>query len=694
MALPHDLRLDGLALVGNVMENFEYLDAREPSDGSGGAGTNGTNGWTPVLANVSDGARRVQRVTDWTGGTGTKPASGKYIGATGYVTDIADATDFRGAQGIQGAPGADGGGGGAADGPQGANLVKAGPQSGAASAPTYRTLVGADLPTATTLAKGAVQFAANGNATAGHVVGADDARLSDARPPNAHTQAIGTITDLQDELDAKTETIFVETEADIPANLAPGTVVVVRNSTAPVVELGDAAYLDAGVAGGVALYNDARFETGGNGNGNGGGDMLASDYDSDGDGKVDAAVNADNVPWAGVGGKPASFAPSAHAASHAVGESDAITITSAQISDLAAQIDAALAAVVDGAPGALDTLAEIAAKLGADDDALAALTSAINDRLTVTQANALYRRLDPALVANDISDATALGKSLIKAADAAAARTALNVDTHTQTEKTDAVDADEFSMWDSVSSAFRKITFANIAKQFVKKSLVTTKGDILVATASGALARLAAGAVGETLTPDATAATGVKWANVASGGGSVLVAPAGARILYPFDPAPVTGQVSTVAIPSAGAVMFLKIMVRERRVIPQIASVPASGFSASETAAFGLYDFNLNRLFSTGAVPMSAGTASGKIMDLAPPYTLEPGAYILAWTCSNPTVKFGGYGMGTYYQNVGPGEYLGIATNAAVAGDLPASLGALGHGSGSYQFPIVAFMAG
>lgn len=55
--------------------------------------------------------------------------------------------------------------------------------------------------------------------------------------------------------------------------------------------------------------------------GKGMGDMLASVYDSDGDGKVNAAVNADQaaaVAWSGVTGKPSGFAPSTH--NHAMGD--------------------------------------------------------------------------------------------------------------------------------------------------------------------------------------------------------------------------------------------------------------------------------------------------------------------------------------------------------------------------------------
>lgn len=67
-----------------------------------------TNGWTPVLAVVVDGARRVLQVADWQGGTGTKPGVGLYVGLTGLTAVLADGVDVRGATGPAGAPGADG----------------------------------------------------------------------------------------------------------------------------------------------------------------------------------------------------------------------------------------------------------------------------------------------------------------------------------------------------------------------------------------------------------------------------------------------------------------------------------------------------------------------------------------------------------------------------------------------------------
>ena len=76
-------------------------------DLKGEGGDPGLDGWTPVLATVSDGERRVHQVIDWVGGTGDKPATGLYIGVDGLQANIADGVDIRGPQG----PAGSGGGG-------------------------------------------------------------------------------------------------------------------------------------------------------------------------------------------------------------------------------------------------------------------------------------------------------------------------------------------------------------------------------------------------------------------------------------------------------------------------------------------------------------------------------------------------------------------------------------------------------
>lgn len=59
-------------------------------------GPQGDKGWSPILGITADGARRVLKVNDWTGGAGVKPDSGKYIGTSGLVDDAADAVDLVG----------------------------------------------------------------------------------------------------------------------------------------------------------------------------------------------------------------------------------------------------------------------------------------------------------------------------------------------------------------------------------------------------------------------------------------------------------------------------------------------------------------------------------------------------------------------------------------------------------------------
>ena len=78
----------------------------------------------------------------------------------------------------------------------------------------------------------------------------------------------------------------------------------------------------------------------------GGGDMLKSTYDSDGDGKVNSAEAADAVPWTGVTGRPATYAPEPH--SH----------TEAEISDLGSYIPASEKSATNGIP-VLDANAKV-----------------------------------------------------------------------------------------------------------------------------------------------------------------------------------------------------------------------------------------------------------------------------------------------------------------------------------------------
>lgn len=65
----------------------------------GKAGEAGMNGWTPILAVVIDGERRVHQVVSWAGGTGARPEVGLYLSQDGFTRDINEATDLRGPKG-------------------------------------------------------------------------------------------------------------------------------------------------------------------------------------------------------------------------------------------------------------------------------------------------------------------------------------------------------------------------------------------------------------------------------------------------------------------------------------------------------------------------------------------------------------------------------------------------------------------
>jgi len=89
-------------IEGTKEEPILNLWLPKGKDGAG-AGTSGTNGWSPVLSIETDGERRVLRMTDYVGGTGTKPSipANNYITASGLGT-LANAIDIRGSKGNAG----------------------------------------------------------------------------------------------------------------------------------------------------------------------------------------------------------------------------------------------------------------------------------------------------------------------------------------------------------------------------------------------------------------------------------------------------------------------------------------------------------------------------------------------------------------------------------------------------------------
>jgi hypothetical protein len=73
----------------------------------------------------------------------------------------------------------------------------------------------------------------------------------------------------------------------------------------------------------------------------------------------------------------------------------------------------------------------------------------------------------------------------------------------------------------TLGSSVDSTVFAN-ASAAIPKTIVDAKGDLIAATAADTVARLSVGSNDQVLTADSTAATGMKWATVASGGMALL----------------------------------------------------------------------------------------------------------------------------------------------------------------------------
>ena len=110
--------------------------------------------------------------------------------------------------------------------------------------------------------------------------------------------------------------------------------------------------------------------------GGSGGDMKKEVYDTNDDGKVDAAEAADSVPWGGVTGKPSTFPPASH--THPISEVTDLqtaldskaptshTHTIAQVTDLQTALDGKMAANVADSVAPIDDTASATAEDVAD----------------------------------------------------------------------------------------------------------------------------------------------------------------------------------------------------------------------------------------------------------------------------------------------------------------------------------------
>ena len=105
----------------------------------------------------------------------------------------------------------------------------------------------------------------------------------------------------------------------------------------------------------------------------------------------------------------------------------------------AAEVDARVQQVIGTAPAALDTLGEIAAQLASDESAVAALTTTVASKVSNTDPRLTDARTPTTHThpASEVSDSTTTGRSLLTAADAAAARPAIGLTGLTAPHATD-----------------------------------------------------------------------------------------------------------------------------------------------------------------------------------------------------------------------------------------------------------------
>ena len=121
-AVPSDPYIGASGLVATAAAAIDIRGAAGAAGADGSTGSDGNDAWSPIIAVESDGARRVLKITGWTGGEGSTPAvpGNPYIGASGLVANAASAVDIRGAAGTAGSDGAAGNDGNAgADGNDG-----------------------------------------------------------------------------------------------------------------------------------------------------------------------------------------------------------------------------------------------------------------------------------------------------------------------------------------------------------------------------------------------------------------------------------------------------------------------------------------------------------------------------------------------------------------------------------------------
>ena len=138
---------------------------------------------------------------------------------------------------------------------------------------------------------------------------------------------------------------------------------------------------------------------------------------------------AGTTTWAGITDKPATFAPSTHTHTTAqVTGLDAALASKLNQAQVDARVQVGVDSIIGQAPGTLDTLQELADALGNDPNFATTITNQIAGKADKAHTH----------VATDITDSSAVGRSVLAASTAAAARSAIGAGTSSLTVGTTA----------------------------------------------------------------------------------------------------------------------------------------------------------------------------------------------------------------------------------------------------------------
>lgn len=188
---------------------------------------------------------------------------------------------------------------------------------------------------------------------------------------------------------------------------------------------------------------------------------------------------------------------------------------------------------------------------------------------------------------------------------------------------------------DAAAAAAAAAAAQSTANGAVPKSLVTTKGDLIVATGPGVVARRGVGSDAQVLTADSTQSDGVKWATPTTGGGAAPIpapylAPTGAS----YETFPRNGYSATSGAPGSGQMFLVAIALPVGFSVGRIAFTTGSPGATTPTHWwFGLYDQNRVQLATTADQTTTAwGAQTVKSLPIATTAAGPASTYVTTYT--------------------------------------------------------------